>query len=123
MLYPANKGPSNMTMPAWNDSENDAIIIMQYAGHKTKAGEMIFENDIIDCSFRGKGIVKFKASSFMLVSNHFWQYIGRLVEPVIVGNIFENPELIPEDMKSPDGSLSDSWKHPWVIRSGKKKPI
>ena len=116
MIYPTEKDNEDKSISAWTDSEDDKFVIMQYTGMDTKDGEKIFEDDIIDGKFRGIGIVKFMGSCFHLVSMHFWQYIGRLVEPTIIGNIHENQNLIPKDMQDDKGSLSESWRHPWDFK-------
>ncbi len=95
IMHPVLSNPQLFTVPCYSDNEH--TIIMQYIGKKDEAGKDIYEHDIVDCAFRGIGIVYFISCQFVLVSGKkWWQYAGRLIKPTVIGNIYENPELIPE---------------------------
>jgi hypothetical protein len=93
-------GPSGTTelssMPG-----NDAVL-MQYTGLKDGNGREIYEGDIVDCTLmseNGKWIteqreVAFRNASFVLLrSDRSWT--GFTAEHVIIlGNIYENSELL-----------------------------
>ena len=73
--------------------------ICQYTGLKDKNGQKIFENDILDCGMKLRvSWHTFKAS--WVLSKKGWLYnhfFGESVEPEdveVVGNIFDNPELL-----------------------------
>ena len=76
--------------------------VMQYTGLKDKNGKEIYEGDIvyIDCSREYqrdvKGIVKFSFGSFNSVDAENIHYdFGMISDEIfVVGNIYENPELI-----------------------------
>ena len=100
MIRSKGKNSEKNLIPIWMDKEDLRYIGMDYTGKKDIEGKYIFEGDIVECKFRGKGIVMFKGSCFLLVTLGNWQYVGRLVEPKIIGNMYENPELIPDEMKN-----------------------
>lgn len=81
--------------------ENDDIILMQYTGVRDKNGEEIYEGDIVEWS-SAKFEIKWLFSSFCICNRK----IGNLVleigvnqcgiqnRLIVIGNIYENPELL-----------------------------
>lgn len=74
----------------WIDGES--IHLMQYTGLKDKNGKEIFEGDIIQCKHGIKGKVYWAENWAM------WAVCGeslmRNADGEIIGNIYENPELV-----------------------------
>lgn len=73
--------------------------IMQYTGLKDKNGKEIYEGDILKSKrLNAKGEVKFgKAHFFILTRNGAamgWELSPNTDELEVIGNIYENPELI-----------------------------
>jgi hypothetical protein len=82
----------------WQDVE-DAIgricYIMQYTGLKDKNGKEIYEGDILDWDRRevkDDNVISFKNGSFMLT--HFDGQRFYPFNSEVIGNVYENPELI-----------------------------
>jgi uncharacterized phage protein (TIGR01671 family) len=80
----------------YEDISNDRIL-MQFTGLKDKNGKEIYEGDIVDVNYFGrKEVVEFFVNAgfacFMpfLDDGHHWNSFNCEV----VGNIYENPELI-----------------------------
>lgn len=86
-------------------------ILMQYTGLKDSHGNEIFEGDIIEAVFElfdgelknimDAGVVVFKDCAFLVESFedhreplHEWAQLSE--ELKVIGNIYENPELLPE---------------------------
>lgn len=79
--------------------EIDPDTLCQYTGLTDKNGEKIWESDILECGMRLRvSWHHFKAS--WVLSKKGWMYnhfFGESVEPEdveVIGNIFDNPELL-----------------------------
>jgi len=81
----------------WENIEN--FEVMQYTGLKDKNGKEIYEGDIVNC-FRHEG---FEFVTTRLGSNGietqlgFYPFIEVYGYAEVIGNIYENPELLEED--------------------------
>lgn len=85
----------------WEDAEKMETALMQYTGLKDKNGKEIYEKDIvIDIeSPHDKGIVKWYPKGhwgidFNYLSNTYLPKYTTEFEIEIIGNIYENPELL-----------------------------
>jgi hypothetical protein len=68
---------------------------VQYTGLKDKNGKEIYEGDILKSDiFTGQVI--YYAPTFMVVEKDGWDMITNGEDYEIVGNIYENPELLKE---------------------------
>jgi uncharacterized phage protein (TIGR01671 family) len=89
----------------------DKCVLMQYTGLKDKNGVEIYEGDILKisnisilrCEFRNGCFVLVHIKEFAGVENLLWGNLGRLYDAgmndifeltEIIGNIYENPELL-----------------------------
>ncbi len=84
----------------------DDIELMQFIGLKDKNRKKIFEGDIVKCKLFANqraliGEVKYaeKSATFYLLANNksFRLFSGR-DDLEVLGNIFENPELLKEEI-------------------------
>ena len=94
----------NELIPKWGGKEN--VIIMQYTGLKDKNGKEIYEGDIVEGKWGDKiiGKVKYRnsESAFCIYWNEkkeknewdAWHYLCEVEPTKIIGNIYENPELL-----------------------------
>jgi uncharacterized phage protein (TIGR01671 family) len=83
--------------------EHGDYILMQYTGLKDKNGREIYEGDIVETDL-GKGVVVFDSAAFLIrnleddeyygFEDFFSLYEGGCYLVEVLGNIYENPELL-----------------------------
>ena len=74
-----------------------SLVVQQYTGLKDKNNVEIYEGDILDCGYVDNNVidqVKYsnEFAAFLVGDNALWQ--GWLEKAKVIGNIFENPELL-----------------------------
>ena len=77
----------------------DPETISQYTGLCDKNGRKIWENDIVDMNRKGCGFkriekVFYEEGAFSPISVHGWECVPDADEIEVIGNIFDNPELL-----------------------------
>lgn len=85
----------------------DDIILMQFTGLFDKNGVEIFEGDVVQSTWvdlQGKlyskiGVVTYRDGYYSIkypddVEKYWWQALGAAIDPLILGNIYENPDLL-----------------------------
>lgn len=83
----------------YNGDSRNNIILMQYTGLKDKNGKEIYEGDIMYVAGTGNMVVIFRNGSFVLDNKLYCFYFHEDMESDIenvIGNIYENPELLKE---------------------------
>ncbi|PGA34036.1 YopX family protein [Bacillus wiedmannii] len=83
---------------------NDNVVWMQYTGLKDKDGKEIYEGDVVNTIYDGESFVgivvydvselDFKATNGKENYGSNFQYLTCCEEVEIIGNIYENPELL-----------------------------
>lgn len=77
------------------EHSNDTFEIMQYTGLKDKNGKEIFEGDIIEHYYHGLSEVFYQNGGYKINGKLSVVGFGSLSRATrIIGNIYENPELI-----------------------------
>jgi len=92
----------------------DDHIIMQYTGLKDRAGEEVFEGDIVNDGFVAKEVV-FRQGSWQLKRDYsfieegkrhegthysdLWMWVKDYNGITIIGNVYQNPELLKEQLR------------------------
>ena len=82
----------------WNVDHNR--FIQQFIGLKDKNGVEIYEGDILNFNISFvygeplKGVIVFKTASFVVKTNYSEYNMNHVDEIQIIGNIYENPELL-----------------------------
>ncbi len=78
--------------------KDEDCIVMQYTGLKDKNGKEIYEGDIVNVRSISNpeylGIVEFSDSSFVVVGKEYGHVLSIPLRVEIIGNIYENPELL-----------------------------
>lgn len=74
------------------------LIIMQFTGLLDSKGREIYEGDVVEFYYdkddeTRKGIIEYRGCCFWL-DDEYLHYIG---DPTVIGNIYENPELVEEE--------------------------
>lgn len=83
--------------------EDEDATIMQSTGLFDKNGKEIFEGDILSSKiYPVNGVVEYRTKSGMLVNclkeYSYYEYLGNVAsDREIIGNIYENPELLEAD--------------------------
>ncbi|WP_422422987.1 YopX family protein [Bacillus sp. PSXD-155] len=83
---------------------NEDFIPMQYTGLKDKDGKEVYEGDIVHmysvmpgCDIDEIGIVKFIECAFLFEKtdgSNGWSIFNEATEIEVIGNTYENPELV-----------------------------
>lgn len=91
----------------WCERDFDEIELMQYTGLHDVHGKEVFEGDIIQTEryFDGftdvklyKGVVKQLEGLWMIdTGNDAVPVFSEIEENIVIGNIYENPELLEEE--------------------------
>ena len=92
---------SNLKAMTWTGNVYDNgvvldVIPMQYTGIKDINGVEIYESDILQESdeyFYGAVVYADACFSFVAIDADFESYLYTVCDPVVCGNIYENPEL------------------------------
>jgi len=104
-----SSGDMNVVLNDKEESYSDGCELMQFTGLLDKQGKEIYEGDIVKCEYQeGVAIVKFgkgyqgEPADGMYpywgwyVDGWFDQYAFNGDEVEVIGNIYENPELLEE---------------------------
>jgi uncharacterized phage protein (TIGR01671 family) len=88
------------------ETNQDFLVLQQFTGLKDKNGVEIFEGDIAECVTKFEPVRKFRAVvswqtfrgcwaiGLKHANDDLWKYCQNGVTCKVIGNIFENPDLI-----------------------------
>jgi uncharacterized phage protein (TIGR01671 family) len=72
------------------------LILLQFTGLKDEDGKEIYEGDIVQKGFE-KYQIEWQYTSFGInTRNYGWQLLDEFTDLKIIGNIYENPELLSQ---------------------------
>lgn len=74
--------------------EGDDVVLMQYTGLKDRNSKEIYEGDIVNFEGITNYEIKFIRGGFAVDFKDGHRYLGQFANPEIIGNIYENPELL-----------------------------
>ncbi len=86
----------------WFNAENTVhdSELMQFTGLKDKNGKEIYEGDVLENSEDVRGVLRYVTKHAGLLIHCFldeqYYYIGHAHKYKVLGNIYENPELLKE---------------------------
>jgi len=87
----------------------------QFTGRENSNGKEVYEHDIVKCKDTYKdgiefmGVVDFQDCSFVIKNDCVTHYRWMDYEVEVVGNIWENPELIEKDHDNDDEYMGCGW--------------
>ena len=81
----------------FNNFEDDPV--MQFTGLLDVNGVEIYEGDIVEITYKEDGAkspmqVVFEKAQFYLKGDGFWTLSSNAVTLLVIGNIYQNPELL-----------------------------
>ena len=92
---------NGMAIIALNKKRGDDFVLMQYTGVKDKYGKEIYEGDIVRYNDRQIGVIVWEHTSFVLKLLNdkkntiiLWYDVDTKDNIEVIGNIYENPELL-----------------------------
>jgi len=95
-----NWGTSKWQISKWIADGERGVAIMQYTGLKDKNGKEIYEGDVLKWDSTGSGdenfidVISWDNGKSAFMSGEDFLYFEELSEIEVIGNIYENPELI-----------------------------
>jgi uncharacterized phage protein (TIGR01671 family) len=69
------------------------VELMQYTGLEDKNGKKMYEGDVIEHEFFGRSEIYFAEGRATFETGHMRMWSVR--ESQVIGNVYENPELLP----------------------------
>lgn len=75
-------------------------ILLQYTGLKDKNGKEIFEGDIVKHPYNPDEVIEISLDPYQIHQRVEFGEWNRLSASEIIGNIYENPDILPETHKN-----------------------